>query len=83
MDEDQLTEIIINTKKWFDCKVEELKRLINAPENIKIHFENDNEQTVELPKKSRKDFMAGISVALEVIGKFPVNITETNNSDDD
>lgn len=83
MNEDQLTEIIINTKDWFDSKVENLKELINAPESVKIHFMNDKGDYVELPEKDRKAFMVGVSVAMEVIGKFPVNITGKTNTEDD
>ncbi|MEG2510416.1 MAG: hypothetical protein RSA74_13290 [Chryseobacterium sp.] len=83
MDENQLTEIIISTRDWFNNKVEELKELTNAPENVKIHFMNDNGETVELPEKDRRAFMTGVSVAIEVIGRFPVNITETTNTEDD
>lgn len=83
MDEDQLTEIIINTKDWFDSKVEELKELIKAPENVKIHFLNDKGDAVELPEKDRKAFIVGVSVAIEVIGKFPVSITAQKNTEDD
>ena len=83
MDENQLTKIIINTKDWFNNKIEQLKHIINAPENVKINFMNDNGETVELPEKDRRAFITGVSVAIEVIGTFPVNITEHKNTEDD
>jgi hypothetical protein len=37
-------------------------------------IEDQDGQQVELPEKDRKGFLFGIELALEVMGKFPVNI---------
>ena len=83
MDEDQLTEIIINTKKWHDSKIEQLKELLNTPEDVKIQFQGENGEMAALPEINRKAFLLGISIAIEVIGKFPVSITASKNTKDD
>ncbi len=83
MNEQELTEIIIKTKEWFDNKIKQLQGLVDAPADMKINFEGKEGTTTELPDKDRKAFLVGISVAIEVIGKFPVNIEATKDTEDD
>ena len=83
MDEQELIEIIIKSKKWFDSKIEQLQRLVDAPADMKINFEGKEGTTIELPDKDRKAFLVGISVAIEIIGKFPINIEANDNTEDD
>lgn len=73
--EQQLQGIILQTKEWFDNKVSQLNQVIEKNEDSKIFFENKNGDKVELPEEHKKGFIMGIQLAIEVLGKFPVNIS--------
>ena len=73
MDEEQLTEMIIQTKEWYDKKVSQLELISNK--DYKIKFQGDDEKQSELPEEHRKGFHLGILTALEILGKFPINIS--------
>lgn len=75
MDEEQLIEMIIQTKEWYDNKVSQLKGITEQSDH-KIKFQGDDGNQVELPEEHRKGFTMGILTALEVLGKFPINISK-------
>lgn len=75
MDEEQLIEMIIQTKDWYDSKVQNL-RMISEKEGFKIKFANTDGEQIELPEEDKRGFMIGIKVALEVLGEFPISITK-------
>lgn len=74
MDKEELLDIIFKLEEWHKNKVEQLNHIINMPEDGIIKFEGKDGETVDLPKEDMKVFKIGISVALEVLGKFPVKI---------
>lgn len=73
-------EIIIQTNEWFDERLKQLKSLINKKSDSKIFFEGKDGEKIELPDDLKKGFFFGIETAIEVLGKFPVKITKTNDS---
>lgn len=75
MGEEELIEMIVGTKKWYDSRIESL-RMIAEKEDFKIKFANTEGEQVELPEEDRRGFMIGIKVALEVLGEFPISITK-------
>lgn len=74
MDEEQLIEMIISTKGWYDKRVAQLSQIAEA-NDYKIKFEGEDGNQAELPEEHRGAFKLGILTALEVLGKFPINIS--------
>lgn len=74
MDEEQLVEMIIQTKEWYDKKIYQLEAVSGDIES-KIMFQGEDGNQTELPEDHRKGFKLGILTALEILGKFPVNIS--------
>lgn len=74
MDEEQLIEMIIQTKEWYDNKVSQLEQISTA--DSKIMFQGEDGNQIELPEEHREAFKMGILTALEVLGKFPINISK-------
>lgn len=69
-------DMIIETEKWFSGKTEQLQMIVDSDKNQKIMIQSDNGERIELPEEHRKGFIYGITLALEVMGKFPVKITK-------
>lgn len=80
--EEQYQEIILQTNKWFDKKIEQLKLVIDKENDSKILFEGKDGDKVELPEEMKKGFYFGIQTAIEVFGEFPVKITKTNENNE-
>jgi hypothetical protein len=78
--EENYREIILQTSEWFDKKSEQLKFIIENPNDAKILFQSEDGERVELPNELKKGFYFGIQTAIEVFGEFPVKITKTNDS---
>lgn len=76
MSTEELTDIIFKLKEWHEGKIEQFNHILNMPEDGTIKFEGKDGETVDLPKEDMKVFKIGISVALEVLGEFPVKITK-------
>jgi hypothetical protein len=74
MDEEQLIEMIIQTKEWYNKKVSQLEQ-ISKESDYKIKFQGDDGNLEELPEEHSKGFHLGILTALEILGKFPINIS--------
>lgn len=77
---EQYQEIILQTKEWFDGKIENLQVIIDKKNDSKILFEGKDGEKVELPEEMEKGFYFGIETAIEVLGEFPIKITKTNES---
>ena len=78
--EKQLTEMIIQTKEWYDSKRQSLSGVIEN-KDYKIKFANTEGEDVELPEEHKTGFILGLQMALEIFGEFPVTITRTENGD--
>lgn len=74
MDEEQLIEMIVSTKGWYDGSRDALKQIIEQKDH-KIKFQGEDGNQVELPEEHMKGFRLGILTALEVFGNFPINIS--------
>lgn len=73
-------QIILQTDEWFSKKIEQLQFLIDNKNDQKIFFQSTEGDKVELPEDLKKGFLFGIQTAIEVLGKFPVNISKPNDS---
>jgi hypothetical protein len=78
--EEQYQEIILQTKEWFDEKIEQLQLVISIENDAKILFEGKDGEKVELPQEMKNSFYFGIQTAIEVIGEFPVKIFRPDDS---
>ena len=74
MDEEQLVDMIIQIKEWYEKKLSQLEA-VSKNTDSKIMFQGEDGNQTELPEKHRKGFKLGILTALEILGKFPVNIS--------
>lgn len=74
--EKQYVQMIIDTKEWHENKVGQLKLLIEKGAESKIMVQGEDGKQVEMPKEHVKGFIMGVTIALEVFGKFPINITK-------
>lgn len=81
MDQEQLIEMIIGTKQWFDSRVEQLETVIKVEDGTPIKFQGENGELVDLPEEIRAGFIAGIKLALEVFGDFPISIGPNPDED--
>jgi hypothetical protein len=75
---EQYLEIILQTNEWFDKKIGQLQLIIENEKDSKILIEGEDGEKVELPGELKKGFYFGIQTAIEVFGKFPVQITKPN-----
>lgn len=80
MDEENLIEIISQTKQWYEDKIDNLKSISQSPEDVNVMLKGIDGNIITLPANESKIFKAAISVAIELLGKFPVNIS--SNEDD-
>lgn len=76
MEQDELMEVIVPLNEWYDNKIKQLEIISNLADDTAVKFENSNGETVDLPTEARPAFIAGVKVALEVFGKFPVTFEE-------
>jgi hypothetical protein len=76
MEQDELMEVIVQLNEWYDNKIKQLEIISNLSDDTTVKFENSNGETVDLPTEARPAFIAGVKVALEVFGKFPVTFEE-------
>lgn len=74
MAKSEYLDIILSTMEWHENKVNQLKSIVENPEESKIKFQDDKGDQIELPEEHKKGFIMGITIALEVIGEFPVKI---------
>ena len=74
MAKSEYLDIIISTKEWHENKEKQHKSIVEKSEESNIKFQGDNGEQVELPEEHKKGFIMGITIALEVIGEFPVKI---------
>jgi hypothetical protein len=74
MDEEQLIEMIIQTKEWYDKKVAQLEQVANT-RDYKIKFQGEDGNQEELPEEHSKGFYLGVLTALEILGEFPIKIS--------
>lgn len=74
MDEEQLIEMIVSTKGWYDGSRDALKQIIEQKDH-KIKFQGEDGNQVELPEEHMEGFRLGILAALEVFGEFPISIS--------
>ena len=81
MDPNQLIEMIVGTKEWFDSRVEQLESVIKVEDGTPIKFQGENGELVDLPEEIRAGFIAGIKLALEVFGDFPITIGSEPDED--
>ena len=79
MSERQLVDMILQTKEWYDSKVEQLEQVANSEKDINIMFEGKEGKHAPLPKEQNEPFKMGVKVALEIFGKFPINIQNNTN----
>ena len=79
MREEQLVDMILQTKEWYDSKVEQLEQIANSEKDINIMFEGKDGNHASLPKEKNEPFKMGVKVALEILGKFPINIQNNTN----
>ena len=76
MEQDELMEVIVQLNEWYDNKIKQLEIISNLFDDTTVKFENSNGETVDLSTEARPAFIAGVKVALEVFGKFPVTFEE-------
>lgn len=77
--EDNLIEMIMQTEKWFENKTNQLKLLSQADKETEIIVKGKSEDDsgVKVQPEDLKGFKIGIAIALEVIGEFPIKITQS------
>lgn len=70
------TEIILSLKEWHGHVVEQLRNVTDANEGINFKAMNNEGESVDIPKELIPGIKVGISIALDVLGPFPVTITK-------
>jgi hypothetical protein len=66
-------EAVFALKDWYEKRTEELIDIKNA--DGKVFFENKDGDQVEIKEPRPKDVKVGVSIALEILGEFPVKIS--------
>ena len=80
MNEEQLIQMIIQTKEWYEKKVSQLEQISGITDS-KIMFQGEDGNKTELPEEHKKGFTIGILTALEILGKFPINISNQSEEE--
>ena len=83
MGEEDLIDIILKLKEWHKSKVEQFNQIIKLDKDQKIMFDGGNGKQQELSDKDRNGFVLGFSVALEILGEFPVKIEKPSEEDEE
>lgn len=76
----QYLEFILQANKWYNSKMKQLQLIIDKENDSKIMFQGDDGGNVELPEEMKKGFHFGIQTAIEVLGEFPIKISQSNES---
>lgn len=74
MAKSEYLDIILSNMEWHENKVNQLKSIVDKSQESNIKFQAENGEQVELPEEHKKGFIMGITIALEIIGEFPVKI---------
>lgn len=78
----QLLETIIKLQSWHNNNVAQLKVISEMDEETKVQFEAVDGEKIVLKKEDHKGFKMGVLIALEMIGKFPVEISNIDDDDE-
>ncbi|HAX15733.1 MAG: hypothetical protein CMF34_01930 [Leeuwenhoekiella sp.] len=70
----QELEAILALKQWNENIVGQLKMITEGKESFKV--QGSDGQIIDVPKKHNKGIRMGVTIALEMIEKFPVEINE-------
>lgn len=81
MDSQHLIKMIYQTKEWYESKIAQLELISKADESVKFEAVAQNGEKIELPEKHMHGFKLGIAIAIETMGKFPINITDPDDDD--
>lgn len=74
MNNKDVLDLMNNLKQWHENIVTQLETIANAPDDMNIKFDDENDAVIDLPKEMRTPFKAGVQVAINIIGEFPVTI---------
>lgn len=82
MREEDLVEIIIQTKEWYNGKVSQIEQIVSSIGEAEIKFQGDDGNQSELPEEHEKGFKLGLMIALEILGKYPVSINDKEEEEE-
>lgn len=74
MKKSECIHIVLQTKQWYEEKTSLLKDLVDKGEKLKILIKDGDGDSLEIPEEHKTGFLIGVSLALEILGKFPVTI---------
>lgn len=77
----ELREIAEDLITWHSSRVQKLQEVLDTPTDTEVRL-GDNDPIV-LTGEARRGFRAGIAVAKEWFGKFPLSISHDDNGSDD
>lgn len=70
--DDDTANILMQLEQWFQSKIDSLQTVSQVPESASIVI-GDIEIT---ESRDKMMFRTGVSVALSVLGKFPITLTD-------
>jgi hypothetical protein len=74
---EEYLKMILDTKDWYDERLASLQQIVDLKDDSKIMIQAENGEQIELPEEHKTGFIFGIQLALDVMGKFPINITKS------
>ncbi len=77
MEAEELIEMIIETKKWYEETVKSLEQVKES--GLRIQFQDPKSgKLAQLPEEHLEGFKLGVGVAIEVLGNFPIKVEKNN-----
>ena len=80
MDDQKVKEVIGSLQKWHANIIRNLEMATNSSEPIKI--KGPNGELITLTPEQSRGIKSGFLIAIDIIGKFPVTITETSDEEE-
>lgn len=75
MTDKEVKDVIVQLEKWHANIVRQLKLAANSQENIQLLSKHG--EPINLNQEQSKGVKNGLLIAIDVIGKFPITVTET------
>lgn len=74
--------LFIKLKIWFDSRIEQLQQVANLKDDEKLQIDIKEGDPVTVEGDLRRGLQHGFRLAIDVFGKFPINISINDEEED-
>lgn len=74
--DDQVLHIVELMQAWHSSRVKALKQIVDSGPEVDIQVAGQDGKSLSLSAEQRTGLVVGVNLALQVLGKFPLTVTE-------